>query len=103
MGLGNWLGIVLIYGVFGFAAMLALGTPLLFCYLRLGWTGFLPFMAGGGVCAGITSWALLRRSHDLGMVEFFTVTGIISGLLFRVILFGIQRRLGRFWDAANRS
>jgi hypothetical protein len=33
MGFGDWMGIVLLYGIFGFAAMVALGTPLLLCFL----------------------------------------------------------------------
>ena len=88
---GDWLGIVVLYGVFGLGAMLALGTPLLFCYLRLGWTGFLPFMAGGGACAGITSYAFLRGGREVSLIEFLIVAGIISGALFRAILFGLWR------------
>jgi hypothetical protein len=90
---GDWLGILLLYSVFGFAAMVVLGTPLLFFYLRLGWTGFLAFMAGGGLCAAITSYAVLRGQRDLSLVEFFAIAGIIAGLLFRVILFGIRRQI----------
>lgn len=86
----DWLGIVYIYGIFGVAAMVALGTPLLLCYLRVGWTGFLPFLAGGGLCAGITAYTLLNTSRDLRLMGFFTFTGIIAGLLFRVILFGFH-------------
>jgi hypothetical protein len=90
MPVGDWLGIFLLYGGFGLAAMIVLGTPLLFCYLRLGWTGFLPFMAGGGVCAGITSYAILRGDPNLRSVELFTITGIVSGMFFRMILFGLR-------------
>jgi len=89
--LEDWLGIGVIYEVVGLAAMLGLGTPLLFCYLRLGWTGFLPFMAAGGLCAGITSYAFLRHDRDLFMVGFFTVSGLVCGLFFRAVLFGFRR------------
>jgi len=92
MAFGDWLGIVLIYAAFGLAVMLVLGTPLLFCYSRLGWTGFLPFMAGGGVCAGITSYAVLRGGRNTGLIGFFAVAGILSGLFFRLILFGLRHR-----------
>jgi hypothetical protein len=92
MPVRDWLGIVLIYGVFGFAAMLLLGTPLLFCYLRLGWAGFLPFMAGGGVCAAITTYAVQRGGHNLGLAGFFAIAGAVSGLFFRMMLFGLRRR-----------
>jgi len=58
-GIADWLGLVLLFGIFGLAAMLILGTPLVFCYLRLGWTGFLPFLLGGGICAAITARVFL--------------------------------------------
>ncbi len=87
---GDWPGIVFL-GIFGFAAMIALGTPLLFCYLRLGWTGFVPFMAGGGICAGITSYAVLHRGPNTAIgVEYFIIPGIVAGAFFRMILFGFQ-------------
>jgi hypothetical protein len=89
MGFGDWMGIVLLYGIFGFAAMVALGTPLLLCFLRLGWTGFVPFITGGGLCAGTTSYAVLRGGH-WGEVELFTITGLVSGLFFQMILFGFR-------------
>lgn len=89
---GDLLGIVYIYAIFGFGAMAVLGTPLLLVYLRLGWTGFLPFIAAGGVCAGITAYIIRRASQGLGMVSFFTVSGLIAGLLFRAMLFGFRQQ-----------
>lgn len=95
MGLGgpmasnDRLAFVCIYGLFGLATMIGLGAPLLLLYLRLGWTGFLPFLAGGSVCAAITSYALRGPSSGWGMVPFFTGTGALAGLLFRLILFGL--------------
>lgn len=83
------MGFVYIYGFFGLATMIGLGAPLLLLYLRLGWTGFLPFLVGGGLCAGITAFALRGPSASWGMVMFFTGTGILAGLLFRLILFGL--------------
>ena len=88
MALGDWLGIVVIYGALGFAALFGLGTPLLFCYLRLGWTGFIAFMAGGGLCAGVTAYALSGQQKGLSEAALFTISGVISGLFFRIILFG---------------
>lgn len=85
------IGIVLLYAVFGFAALLFLGTPLLFLYLRLGWTGFLPFMAGGGICAAVTSYAVLRNGRNGPLIEFLTIAGIVCGLLLRLILFGFRQ------------
>ncbi|HEY1213950.1 MAG TPA: hypothetical protein VGE93_10005 [Bryobacteraceae bacterium] len=90
MATDDWFGIVLLYGVFGPAAMLVLGTPLLALYLWFGLTDLLSFMAGGGVCAGITVYAMSRRNPDLGMLYLFTALGIISGAVFRLILFGGQ-------------
>ena len=89
-GHSDWFGLFLLYGLFGLAAMLVLGTPLLFCYLRLGWTGFLSFMAAGGFCAGLTAYAMGGSKQDLEMVAFFATTGIISGSVFRIILFGFK-------------
>jgi len=84
------LATVLFYGVFGFAAMLALGTPLLVLYLWLGWTNFLSFMAGGGLCAGLTVYAMGRGHAPLPLAGLFATFGIISGAVFRLILFGAQ-------------
>jgi hypothetical protein len=86
----DWVATILLYGVFGLAAMLVLGTPLLALYLWFGLTDLLSFMAGGGVCAGITVYATSRRSPDLGILYLFTALGIISGAAFRLILFGGQ-------------
>lgn len=88
LAFGDAIGIVLLYAAFGFAALLFLGAPLLLLYLRLGWTGFLPFMLAGGVCAAVTSYAVLRGVRNWPLVEFFIVAGIVCGLLFRLILFG---------------
>jgi hypothetical protein len=90
MSSGDWLGIFLLYGVFGFAAMLVLGIPLLFCFLRFGWTGFIPFMLAGGALAWLTSFAVLGGGHNLPLVELFGLAGILSGFCFRLILFGFR-------------
>lgn len=86
----DWQGVILIYGVFGLAAMLVLGSPLLFVFLRMGWTGFVHFMSGAALCAFITSYAVLHGRHDQPMIAFFTITGVISGFCFRIILFGLD-------------
>jgi len=86
----EWQGVILIYGVFGLAAMLVLGSPLLFVFLRMGWTGFVHFMSGAALCAFITSFAMLRGQHNQPIIAFFTITGVISGLCFRIILFGFD-------------
>lgn len=90
MNPGDSLGILILYWIFGLGAMAVFGTPLLFVYLRLGWTGFLPFLAGGGGCAAITA-ALLSGPHGKGMIETFGALGAVSGIFFRVLLFGIRK------------
>jgi len=84
------LGIFLIYGAFGLLAMVVLGMPLLFCLIRMGRTGFLPFIAGGAFCAGVVALAMLRAAKGLSLVPFFIGAGAVSGLVFRVILFGVR-------------
>jgi len=91
LALADSAGIVLLYAVFGFASLLILGTPLLFCYFRLGWTGFVPFMAAGGFCAGLTSYLVLKGSRNFPLIEFFGIAGVLAGFFFRLILFGIRR------------
>jgi hypothetical protein len=91
MALADWVGIVALYYALGFAAIILLGTPLLVGYIRLGWTGFLSFMAGGGICAAATTYVALHGNWNLGLIQVFTVAGIISGGLFRLILFGVSR------------
>ena len=91
LSFGDAIGIVLLYAAFGLAAMLFLGAPLLFLYLRLGWTGFPPFMVGGGLCAALTSYVVLRNVRNWPFLEFFVVAGIFCGLLFRLIVFGFRR------------
>jgi hypothetical protein len=88
--LSDRLGVILIYGVFGLAAMLVLGLPLLFVFLRMGWNGFVHFMSGAALCAFITSYAVLHGHHDQPMIAFFTITGLIAGFCFRIILFGFD-------------
>jgi hypothetical protein len=88
--LSDRLGVILVYGVFGLAAMLMLGSPLLFVFLRRVWTGFVNFMCGAALCAFITSYAMLRGQHNQPMIAFFTVTGLVSGFGFRIILFGFD-------------
>jgi len=90
MASNDRLAFVCIYGLFGLATMIGLGAPLLLLYLRLGWTGFVPFLAGGGLCAGITAYALRGPSNGWGQVLFFAGTGILAGVLFRLILFGLK-------------
>ncbi len=93
--------IVAFYGVFALAAMIVFGTPLLCLYVWRRWTGFAPFVLGGGLCAftttalvtgAFTSWT----SGDLntGPLSFwlsFTGSGLLGGFVFRLILFGGRR------------
>jgi hypothetical protein len=87
---GDWFGIVLGHGIFTLAAMLILGTPLLALYLWLGWTNFISFMAGGGVCTEITAYAMGWGDAPLFLACLVAAQGIISGAVFRLILFGAQ-------------
>jgi hypothetical protein len=82
-----WMGIVAIYAIFGFAAMVILGTPLLCLYLKYGWTGFTPFMIGAGACAGLTA-GIVSRAREPGLTVLITAFGVIAGICFRLILFG---------------
>jgi hypothetical protein len=75
MPLGDWAGYLLIYWPFGFAAMIALGTPMLLLFQRLGWTGLIPFMAGAGACAGIVTYFVMPAGTVL-----FALMGAVSGL-----------------------
>ncbi len=90
MSLGDWLGILMLYALIGFLAMLVLGTPMLILYQRQRWTGWGAFAVGGGLCAAITSAVFLHQSRDAYQLLYFTVLGILAGLLFRTILFGFR-------------
>ena len=82
-------GIIGLYWLFGFAAMVVLGTPLLLLFLRLRWIGFFPFLTAGGLCAAVTA-GVVNRGHDRGSVIFFGLLGVVSGVVFRILLFGIR-------------
>jgi hypothetical protein len=86
MSLGDWGGIVLLYTFFGFAAMIVFGTPLIYVYSRLNWTGFFAFIAGGAVCAALT-YTLVMRGHITSQFPFFTMFGVVEGFVLRLILF----------------
>jgi hypothetical protein len=89
--LGDWGGIVLLYAVFGLAAMIVLGGPALYLYSRLNWTGFFAFLAGGAVCAAMTYMLAVGREAKPDQLGSFTALGVVEGLLLRLILFGVSR------------
>jgi hypothetical protein len=91
MSFGDWAGIVLLYTIFGFAAMVVLGTPLLLLYSRLNWTGFFAFVAGGAVCAVVTD-LLVMRGEITDQLPFFAMFGVVEGFAFRLILSGVRLR-----------
>lgn len=91
MPFGDWFGIVLLYEVIGVLAMTVLATPLYFIYRRFGWTGWVAFMLGGGICAFLTSGILLITTRNLSQVPFFAALGMLAGLLFRFLLYGVNR------------
>jgi hypothetical protein len=91
MSLGDWAGIVSLYTIFAFAAMVVLGTPLLLLYSRLNWTGFFAFVAGGAVCAVVTD-VLVMQGRMTSQLAFFVMFGVVEGLVFRLILFGVRLR-----------
>jgi hypothetical protein len=84
-------GVMPIYALFSFAAMVLPGLPLLYLYARLGWTGFVPFIAGGALCAAAT-YALVMRGtpSDPAMFVFFTLFGVVEGAALRLILYGAK-------------
>jgi hypothetical protein len=84
-------GIIVLYWVFGFASIVVLGTPLLLLYRRLGWTGYVSFSIGGGVCAAITSSLVMRGMDGAGIIAMWAFTGAASGLVLRMTLFGFRR------------
>ncbi len=84
-------GIIMLYWVFGFASIVVLGTPLLLLYRRLGWTGYVSFSIGGGGCALITSLLVTRGFYGAGMIAMWAVTGMVSGVVLRMALFGFRR------------
>ncbi len=86
------LGIVLIYAVFGLAAMVVFGLPLLLVYARLHWTGFSAFIAGGALCAALTYSLIMRGRPEPANLALFTAFGIVEGLFLRLILFGAAAR-----------
>jgi hypothetical protein len=88
----NWLGILLLYTIFSFAAMVVLGLPLLFLYSRLRWTSFTSFIAGGAVCAALTYSLVTRGEVHAQEFVVFAGIGIVEGLVLRLILFGVNLR-----------
>ena len=92
MQFGDWAGIVLLYAVFSFAAMVVFGAPLLVLYARLGWGGFLSFVVGGAFCAAATYLLVARGTAHRDQFVLFTLFGVVEGLLLRLILFGASRR-----------
>ena len=85
---------LMLSGTFTFIAMLVLGLPLLLVYLRLNQRSFLGFALGGGLCATITAFAVATRT-DIGLLIFYGFFGVIAGVLFRLILFGVRRSTPR--------
>jgi hypothetical protein len=77
----DWAGIVLLYPIFCFAGMRVFGTPLVYLYSRLNWDGFFVFIAGGAVCAALT-YILVMREHTTYEFPFFTMFGVVEGLVF---------------------
>jgi hypothetical protein len=90
--LGDWQGFIAFNAIiFTLAAMVVLGTPLLVFYRWRGWTSFLSFAVGGGLCATITCLVLLRPGIHPRIVAPFTAAGVCAGAAFRLILFGARQ------------
>jgi hypothetical protein len=84
--------IIELYAVFSFAAMVVLGVPLLFLYARLRWSGFSAFIAGGAACAAATYTLMMWGRVQWDQFVLYTMFGVVEGLVFRMILFGIALR-----------
>lgn len=79
-------------GTITFAAMVVLGLPLLLIYFRLKQRSMLAFALGGGLCAVITAAVLSGASQQAIQVLYYGLIGVISGLVFRIILLGARGR-----------
>ncbi len=95
--LNDYLGNLMLYGTFTCFAMVILGLPLLWLYLRLNQRSFLAFAFGGGLCAIPPALVGSGRPTQLSTLMFYFVIGVIAGLTFRLILFGVRR------DAPDRE
>jgi hypothetical protein len=83
-------GLVTLYSMFSFAAMIVFGSPLLYLYRLLDWTSLWSFAAGGAVCAAIT-YTIMDASNWQSLV-MFSVLGTIEGVILRLVLFGVASR-----------
>jgi hypothetical protein len=97
----DFAGIIFLYALFGFAAMVVLGIPLLFFYSRRGWTGLFAFIAGGAVCAAATYIAVVRAGIRPDQFALFTAFGVVEGLALRLILFGARGHPGSAGSSAG--
>ncbi len=54
-------------------------------------TGFLPFIAGGALCAAATYAFMMRGTRiEPGGFAFFILFGFVEGAAFRLILYGAK-------------
>lgn len=72
--------------------MLILGLPLLWLYLRLNLTSLRQFAVGGSICAMVMA-AILAGTPDIATLVYYGAVGMIVGIVFRIILFGVKTDL----------
>jgi hypothetical protein len=90
-GLNDYLSSLLLVGPVTFAAMVVLGLPLLFVFLRFDLTSLVAFGLGGGVCAVMTG-AIMGGPPHMETLVYYGFHGVIAGVVFRLILFGVRPR-----------
>lgn len=86
----DWLELTVLYSVFGFGAMVVLGTPLMLLFSRFQIRSFVAFSLAGALCVALM-YVLIPRLIDRSMLPLFLLLGLIAGYLFRLILFGFKR------------
>jgi hypothetical protein len=87
---------IFLWGPIGLAAMLVLGSPLLFLSIRYQWAGFLAYMAAGAFVPGSFPAPFCAMSTSSVSQDSALLTGVVSGLVLRLILFG-YRAIARAW------
>lgn len=91
--------LVMIYFIglpLAYLAVLVVGVPMYFLYVRLEWEAVGWYLFGGAL-AGLAVWVLISSLSELGYFSGTLISlvlpGTISGLLFYLVLKGLQGRM----------